>query len=235
MKKTYFLAIILMAIFSFVAPAKSFADTSCQPIYGGGQTCVTSGNVSLNKMVLNPQTNQFVDNLNINDPRYQPGFITTFQISVTNTGNSKISKISVKDVFPQYLTYSSGPGNFDSNSKTLSFEVDNLSANETRKFTVIGKVVDANQIPIDQGGVVCVVNQSTATNLDNNSQAASDNAQFCIEKIAAGKGFPVVSTTTPITVTPSTGPESQHLLFITIGGIIGLILRKHSLNKRVNN
>jgi uncharacterized repeat protein (TIGR01451 family) len=227
MKKTYFPVILLLAVFSFIAPSLAFADTSCQPIYGGGQTCVETGNVKINKMVLNPQTNQFVDNLNINDARYQPGFITTFQISVTNTGNSKISKINVKDVFPQYLTFSSGPGSFDSNSKTLSFEVDNLSANETRKFTVIGKIVDTNQIPIDLGGVVCVVNQSKATNLDNNSQAASDNSQFCIGKTATSSGFPSVTTTT-VTVTPPTGPESLALFALIPTGIAGLFLRKKS-------
>jgi uncharacterized repeat protein (TIGR01451 family) len=227
MKKAYFSIILSLAIFSLVFAAKVFADTSCQPIYGGGQTCVATGNVKINKMVLNPQTNQFVDNLNINDPRYQPGFITTFRIAVTNNSNSNISRISVKDVFPQYLSFSSGPGNFDSNSKTLSFEIDNLPANQTKNFTIISKIVDATQIPIGQGGVVCVINQATATNLDNNSQTSQDNAQFCIGKTATSSGFPSV-TTTAVTVTPPTGPESFALFALIPTGIAGLFLRKKS-------
>jgi uncharacterized repeat protein (TIGR01451 family) len=226
MKKTYLSIIFLLAIIALGYPLKSYADTSCQPIYGGGQTCVTTGNIGINKTVLNPQTNQFVDNLNINDPRYQPGSTVTFQIAVTNTGSSNISRMQVSDVFPQYLTFSSGTGNFDSNTKTLTFEVDNLAVNEVRNFTILGKVVDSSQIPLAQGSVVCVVNQATATNLDNNSQTGQDNAQFCIEKIAAVTGFPTFPSTTTITTTPSTGPEAFVLIGLLPTGFAGWVLRR---------
>ena len=175
---------------------------------------------------MNPQTNQFVVNLNINDPRYQPGSTVTFQIAVTNTGSSNISRMQVSDVFPQYLTFSSGTGNFDSNTKTLTFEVDNLAVNEVRNFTILGKVVDSSQIPLAQGSVVCVVNQATATNLDNNSQTGQDNAQFCIEKIAAVTGFPTFPSTTTITTTPSTGPEAFVLIGLLPTGFAGWVLRR---------
>jgi uncharacterized repeat protein (TIGR01451 family) len=226
MKKTYLSIVFLLTVACFALPIKSYADTSCQPIYGGGQTCATTGNININKTVLNPQTNQFVDNLNINDPRYQPGSTVTFQIAVTNTGSSNISRMQVSDVFPQYLTFSSGTGNFDSNTKTLTFEVDNLAVNEVRNFTILGKVVDSSQIPLAQGSVVCVVNQATATNLDNNSQTGQDNAQFCIEKIAAVTGFPTFPSTTTITTTPSTGPEAFVLIGLLPTGFAGWVLRR---------
>jgi len=235
MKKAY-LSILFSLLFCFIVPAKSFADTSCQPIYGGGQTCVTTGNISINKTVLNPQTNQFVDNLSINDARFQPGFLVTFKITITNTGNAVISKISVKDVFPQHIIFSSGTGNFDNNTKTLTLEVDKLAANETRSFTILGKVVDASQIPIDQGGTVCVVNQATATNIDNASQVSQDNAQFCIEKAAQTKGgFPVVPTTPVVTVTPPTGAETLGLISLIPSGLAGWFLRKQSFKKEAGN
>jgi len=231
MNKAYLSIVFLLTVIFFVFPLKSFADTSCQSIYGGGQTCTTTGNISVNKTVMNPQTGSMVDNLGINDPRYQPGFITTFQISVTNTGNSNISRINVQDVFPQYVTFSSGPGSFDSNTKTLSFEVDNLAGNETRTFTILGRIVDTSLIPINQGSVVCIVNQATATNIDNNSQTSQDNAQFCIEKtVASAKGFPVYPATN-ITTTPSTGAESLALFALIPTGITGLFLRKKSIKK----
>lgn len=229
MKKLYLSTVALLTVFCLTLPLKSFADTSCQPIYGGGQTCVTTGNISINKTVLNPQTNQFVDNLSINDPRHQPGFITTFKIAVTNTDDANISRIKVNDVFPQYITFSSGPGNFDNNTKTLTFEIDNLKSNETRAFTILGKIVDSSLIPINQGSVVCVVNQATATNLDNNSQVSQDNAQLCIEKIASS-GFPVIPATN-ITITPSTGPEAWGLISLIPTGLAGWFLRKRSLKK----
>ena len=230
MKKGYLSIIFLLTIFSFANPLKAFADTSCQPIYGGGQTCVTTGNISINKTVMNPKTNQFVDNLNINDSRYQPEFTTTFQIAVTNTGNASISRVKVSDVFPQYITFSSGTGNFDSNTKTLTFEINNLLANETKNFTVLGKIVNSSLIPISQGSVVCVVNQATATNLDNTSQVSQDNAQLCIEKTATSSGFPVFPTTT-IKTTPATGVESLVLFSLIPTGIAGWFLRKQSFKK----
>jgi uncharacterized repeat protein (TIGR01451 family) len=230
MKKTYLSIVFLLTVIVLGYPIKSYADTGCQPIYGGGQTCATTGNIAVNKTVMNPQTNQFVDNLNINDPRYQPGSTVTFQIAVTNTGNSNISRVNVSDVFPQYITFNSGPGNFDNNTKTLAFEVDNLSINETRTSTISAKIVDGSQIPISQGSVVCVVNQATATNQGNNSQTGQDNAQFCIEKVATSSGFPTFPTTN-ITVTPSTGPETFGLISLIPTGIAGWFLRKKSLKE----
>jgi len=224
MKKLY-LSILLAAI-SFAFPFKTFADTTCQAIYGGGQTCVTTTNISINKTVMNPQTGAMVDNLGINDPLYKPGFIATFQIAVTNTSGSNISRISVKDIFPQYVTFSSGPGSFDNNSQTLTFEVDNLASNETRTFTILGRIVNISLLPINQGGVVCVINQATATNIDNSSQTSQDNAQLCIEK-SVTSSFPNFSNTT-LKTTPSTGAESLTLLSLVPTSIAGLLLRKKS-------
>jgi len=204
------------------------SNSSCQPIYGGGQTCITTGNISINKTVLNPQTNKMVDSLSINDPKYKPGFITTFQITLTNTGNVNISRIKVADIFPQYINFSLGPGNFDNNTKALSFEVDNLTPNESRTFTILGRVADASQIPLGQG-VICVVNQATATNMDNASQVSQDNSQLCIEE-AQPTGFPIFPTA-KVTITPATGPEMFGLIALIPTGIAGWFLRKKSFKR----
>src|SRR6266446_5435211 len=58
--KSYLLAIFVFAI-SLLFTSNAFADVVCQPVYGGGQTCVTTGNVQVNKKVQNPQTGQFID------------------------------------------------------------------------------------------------------------------------------------------------------------------------------
>jgi len=225
------LIVFLQLISNTIQPARAYADVSCQPIYGGGQTCVTTGNISINKTVMNPQTNAMVDNLSINDPKYQPGFIVTFQISITNTGNTNISRVQVDDNFPQYVTFSSGPGNFDSNTDSLTFEADNLAVNETRTYTILGRIVNASQIPISQGDV-CVVNQATATDLDNTSQTSQANAQFCIEQTpaATSSGYPVLPASY-VKTTPSTGPDSLALLALFPTGMLGFFLRKHSLGK----
>lgn len=222
-------AVIVLSILLIVVSnlPKAFADISCQPIYGGGQSCITTNNISLNKKILNPQTNQFVDNLSINDAKYAPGFIATFQISVTNTGNNSIERVDVKDIFPQYVSFASGPGNFDSKNNTLNFNLTNLAPNETRKFGIVGRLANNDKIATNQGSIVCVVNQAIAQ-IDN-SNVASDNSQFCIDKNLATKGgFPVF-------VSPKTGPAALSLLGLVPVVLAGWTLRKYSMKKEVIN
>lgn len=236
--KTFLALVFFSTIVSFVFPLKSFADTSCQPIYGGGQSCVTTNNIVVNKTVLNPQTNQFVDNLSINDAKYQPGFITTFQVSVTNTGNNNVSKIDVKDIFPQYVSFGSGAGTFDTSANTLSFSLTNLAPNETRTYGVVGRVFNTEQIPVTPGSVVCVVNQAIA--MIGNANVSQDNAQLCIEKslavvapvttISKG-GFPVLSPV-QTTSTPKTGPEALGLLALFPTGLMGWLMIRYADRKK---
>lgn len=224
--KSFITLIAAFCILYFVLPMVSYADTSCQPIYGGGQSCITTNNIVLDKKILNPKTNAMVDNLSISDPKFQPESIVTFQISVTNSSNKTISNIEIKDIFPQYVNFSSGTGNFDENNKTLSFRID-LKSNETNVFTIKGKVVNADQISINQGSVICVVNQANASSDNNNF--SQDNSQFCIEKTAATKGgFPVLPSVA-VSKTPSTGPGDFQLVGFAVAGVLGYLLRKKIL------
>src|SRR3989344_6423472 len=159
MKKTLF-GLLVSTIFLISSAKAEAATVTCQPIYGGGRSCIQSGNVSINKRVFAPNGN-LVDNLGINDTKFGPEGLITFQISVTNTGNTQIATVQVRDIFPQYVDFSSGAGNYDSGSKTLSFDISNLNSSETRTFTVVGKVAKAEGLPVDKG-IVCVVNQATA-------------------------------------------------------------------------
>jgi uncharacterized repeat protein (TIGR01451 family) len=244
--RRFFIFFAVSAILFLISHSVTNADITCQPIYGGGQSCVTANNIAVNKTILNPQTNQFVDSLSINDSRYQPGFVTTFQISVTNTGNSNIEKIDVKDIFPQYVSFGSGAGTFDSNTNTLTFSLDNLAPNETRKYSIVGRILNADQIPIASGSTICVVNRAIA--MVDNANVSQDNAQFCIEKtltptaaettvttVTATKGgFPVLSSVSTKS-SPKTGPESLALLALIPTGIAGWMLRKYSMKKEVAN
>src|SRR5579871_1302574 len=117
MNRFFLLSLFLGGFFLFIP--KAFADSTttvqnCQPIYGGGQTCVQSGNLLINKTVQNPQTGQFVDNLGVNYPEFGPNQSVTLQIALTNTGGSTLSNINVQDIFPQFVAFISGNGNFNS-------------------------------------------------------------------------------------------------------------------------
>ncbi len=227
MKKAFIAPILFGLTTLFAIPA--FADTTCQPIYGGGQSCVQTGNILINKTVMNPSTNVFVDNLSVNDPHYVPNGITTFQLVVTNTGSATLSTVDVKDIFPQFVTFASGPGTFDSNTKTLSFQITNLNPGESRTFTITGNIVSSSQLPSNQ--ISCVVNQATAT---SNGQTSTDNAQFCVENPAPTSAAQPVTTkgglpvfpAPAVTTTPKTGPEALALAALLPTGLFGQFLRK---------
>src|SRR3989338_3856202 len=113
------LKVLLIAGIIFISSyliSESFAQTPCQPIYGGGETCILSKDITLDIKVLNPDTNKMVDNLGINDPKYQSGFILTFQVLITNNRTTVIEKVNMQDIFPQFVSFSSGPGSFNSNT-----------------------------------------------------------------------------------------------------------------------
>jgi uncharacterized repeat protein (TIGR01451 family) len=143
MKKTI-LSLTFVAALAFtgqaMAAGTTYGGTSyggygapCQPIYGGGETCISVGNLLLNKTVQNPQTKAYVDNLSLSsDPKYGPSQKVEFKLSITNTGNSKLDTVTVADTFPSYINYSSGPGTYDPGTKTLTFQDFNLNPNETK-------------------------------------------------------------------------------------------------------
>lgn len=199
--------IVVLFVFALVAVPTVFADGSCQPIYGGGQTC-TSGNISLSKSVRNPQTNVFVHDLGLNDAKYHAGDLASFQLVVTNNGNATLNTVTVKDTLPDFLSFDKGPGSFDNTSKTLTFTINNLQPGQSQTFLVTAHVVAQNQLPANQS-TVCIVNQATATSSEG--QTVNDNSQLCIEKITA---------------TPSTGPEALGLLALFPTGLAGFFIRK---------
>lgn len=232
--------LLVISYWLLVATPKAFADVTCQPIYGGGQSCFSTQDITLDSKILNPKTNKMVDNLSINDAKYMPGFIITFQISITNNTKGTIGKIYLQNIFPQFINFISGPGNFDINTRILSFDVDYLKPSETRIINIFGKIVDVNQLSFSDN-MICLINQVTAVVPD--PAAGQDNNQFCIEKIAAPitpapaittvkKGFPVFPPQ-PIISTPATGPESLAFFALIPTGIAGWFLRKYSSKKNV--
>jgi len=225
------LSALLLLSFTKAAYAES-----CNPIYGGGPTCVTIGGLMLDATVMNPQTNKMVNGLKVNEPKYNPGSIVTFQIKLINTTSSTIGHIDVQDGFPPYVNYSTGEGNFDTASRILSFSVKDLEPNKPRIYNIFGRIVASDQLP-GNNSIICVTNQVVAMVVDPAS--AKDTSTFCIEKKtqvapspinkpAKKLGFPILTPPTKISKTPSTGPEALALFFLIPTGIAGFFLRRKS-------
>lgn len=199
-----------------------FASADCTQLYGGGVSCPPSFNFTINKLVMSPGKGggNFVENLSVNDPKYSAGQTVQYELIVTNTGNQTIPQLFVKDTFPQYVTYVSGAGNYDSNSKTLSFTVSNLGPGDNQSYILNAKVADAKSMPVDKS-VICTTNKTIAT--DTNGATDSDSSQLCIQKTVT-QVLPAATLKT----TPPTGPEMLPLAMLLPGALWGLTLRKKS-------
>ena len=227
MRKIFFLLTSVLTVLLFVNTAS--ASVTCTPIYGGGETCVTKGELDIEKKINHPDASKggienFVDNLSITDPRFHSGDQITFKLTVTNTGDAMLNTVEVKDILPSYVTFVAGPGNFDSNSKTLTYTLKDLKAKESRTNILTVKVVDDASLP---EGTACSVNQSFVSSEGMSDQ---DNSQFCVEKKAqVTKGGLPVKPAPPVTQAPPTGPEMWALVGLIPAGLGGLLLRRKSM------
>lgn len=239
------IAIVILLIGIFFSFAKTAKAESCNPIYNAGPACITIGGLILDAKVMNPRTNQMVNNLTINDSKYAPGALVTFQIIVSNSTNLTIPETEITNGFPPYVDYSKGEGNFDPRTRILTFRVHNLEPRQPQIFTVVGKIADPEKLPAGNN-ITCVTNQAVGIVLDPAS--AKDTSRFCIEKRAVSAitpssvtsiretdsvepEFPVFIPSKQISKTPSTGLEILTSLGLIATGFLGHILRQRA--KRV--
>jgi uncharacterized repeat protein (TIGR01451 family) len=223
MKKLLFSILLLGALGVF--STKAYAD--CQPIYGGGQNC-TSSNFTIDKKVQVPGKGggNYVDNLLFNDQRFSPSQTITYQLTITNTGNSTIPTLNITDNFPQYINFVSGAGSYDTNSKTLTFTISNLGVGQNQTINLQAQAADSKTVPV---GVICddrTTNKVTA--IDNNGISNNDSSEVCIQNSTA------VLPATTVKTTPATGPEMIPLALLFPGALGGFFLRKKSnhVNKK---
>lgn len=203
-------------------------NSQCQVVYGGGEVCEDKIQFTIDKKVLTPtKGGSYVDNLTINDYRFQIGNTATFKIIVKNTGDNKIDTLTVVDNLPNHLTFVSGPGTYNNSNRTITYTINNLEKGQVNEqvFTV----TVANSIPQNQG-IVCLTNQATAT--DNNGITARDTAGLCVQQDVTSPlqptPAPQVFQKVPVKNIPNTGPEMLPLLGLIPAGIAGLVLRNKS-------
>lgn len=247
---------IAIASFSLLTSVSaSFAaeptPAGCQPLFNGGSFCQNSNLLTINKKVLSSkvtilpgqkiQDKDFVENINPNDIRYSANKLTAFRIYLTNTSNSTLKNIVVKDVFPpRFLTYVSGPGSYDNATRTFSATIKELKAKQSTNITIQVLTADLDELPTDNTSL-CTINLALAT---VNNKLSQDNSQICVAREKAAmqpqtqSAFPNPATTkgglpvaSPAQVqpgqkTPSTGPEILGLIGLVPGALAGWLLRK---------
>jgi uncharacterized repeat protein (TIGR01451 family) len=216
--------ITLSIVFAFAALLINVqsVNADCKALYGGGEECPPSHNFNIDKKVQTPGkgAGAYVDSLSVNDPKYSPNQNVTFRLVVTNTGNQTIPTLTVVDTFPQYLTYVSGEGSYNSGNRTLTFNISNLEAGKSREFIIVAKLANENMLPSDKA-TICLVNHASVT---DNSNQNTDSAQFCVQKQVLGKVFPAPDVKSQ----PATGPEMIALIGLIPAALAGFALRKRT-------
>lgn len=165
MLKKYFFFVIFLSILSsvgfLIALAPVFATVSCTTQYGGGQTCVSTGQLLVNKKVFNPETSQMVDNLTVNDHQFKMGDEVVFSIDVKNVGDFTLNNVNFSDTLPAFLTWTSGE---------LNSTINSLTPGQIRTFTVKAKV--------NSNGTGCAVNTA---HVSADGISDQDTSQVCIK------------------------------------------------------
>lgn len=204
------------------------ADSGCVQIYGGygGVTCPKRGEILVDKQIKYIKEDKggtqevWVDNLTEFDKKFVPNQEILFRIFVRNTGGDSIDEIKVTDIWPEFITFVSGPGKYkkdEGRNGTLTFYVNNLAAGESREYWVYGKTFDAINLPEP---LICkIVNRAQVRASEDRFN--EDLAEFCIER-GGKKVIP------PVKEIPKTGAEVQIVSFAALSSILGagFVLRR---------
>jgi uncharacterized repeat protein (TIGR01451 family) len=202
MNKLITFGISLILLLAAVKPAAAYVR--CETQYGGGETCIRTGQLQIDKEIWNPDTEKFVDNLGLNDRKFYPGDEIVFRLKIKNVGDETFGQVEVRDYLPNILNLENGD---------IAFDLHDLKPGDVREVEIKTKVVDGNEFP-DNKTLICEVNTAEAWSGDEKDK---DTARFCVTKQVLG-----------VTELPKTGPEYLliSLLFSSFAGIAGLALIK---------
>lgn len=192
----FFVTLVLISTLAFVQPV--LATVTCTTQYGGGQTCVSTGALLVNKKVWDPDGKVFVDNLGLANHIFQQSEEVIFNIDIKNVGDATLDTVNFTDTLPSFLQWSS--------EDPLSLTISSLTPGQT-----VTKQIRV--VVLATPGRVCPVNTVTISSPQGGSD--TDTAQLCVGKNVLG-----------VTTVPKTGPEMSVLALLPGLAGIGLYLKK---------
>lgn len=197
-----FLAIVLVAISS----KQVLAAVRCETQYGGGETCLRTGELQIDKEVFDSNSSNYVDNLGFQGKTFISNEEIIFKLNVKNVGDDTLFNIKVTDTLPSFLFFEEG---FEG-----TYTIDKLNPGDSDERIIKARVVSQSQLPSDKS-LVCIVNTAEAT-ADNNEHD-KDTAQFCLGQKVLG-----------VTTLPKTGSNAIFFasIFSLISGLTGIVLAK---------
>jgi uncharacterized repeat protein (TIGR01451 family) len=173
LKRTVFvfaLALLFTAKLASVVVAQSYYGQ-----YGGNEN---PGQIMVDKLVRDPATGNYVDNLGLQNYKYYADNTVFFSIEVQNTGGTTLTQTTVIDTLPVYVQYVGG-GNYDTKNRQVKWTLNNLLPSEKRTLSLQVKVNSYSDLPSEKT-VLCPVNVVYVEALAGGTD--TDRTQFCIEK-----------------------------------------------------
>ncbi|NMC36622.1 hypothetical protein GYA49_06305 [Candidatus Beckwithbacteria bacterium] len=196
------IALVLVATFTNVNQAQA----ACHSVYGGGEVC-DEYDIDLDKVVWNPSEDKWQDNIDSSTYLFKDGQEVKFELRVKNTGDRKIHEITLRDIFPSYLNWTSG-GSWLSDSQKSEFKIYDLEAGSTVTKTVYAKFVGKDDLP---SGITCVTNKGEVYTKHDGSD--TDTSTICVSREAKVLG---------VTTLPATGPNVPVILVAELAALTGL-------------
>ena len=198
-KRIVLSTISILALLAFPARA-AFADM-CTTQYGGETTCNPS-DLTINKQVRNTNTNSFVENLSATDFTFAAGSDVLYRLTIKNTSGETFNPVYVKDVLPSFLTFVAGPGTYNADTNTLTLELKEVIAGETRTVEILARVKNLDSF--NGKSFVCVNNYAEVKALN---RFDSDTAQVCLgtSNVLGATTLPVAGFNDYIALLPFAG------------------------------
>jgi len=218
--KKYLFSFIVLSLLTLHVPSYTL-NVNAQYGQYGGET--PSYSILIDKMVGKPtqtkggsQTYTYVDNLSPSDPRFSPNQEVWFKVKVKNTSSQNLTAVQVTDYVPSYLMPIEGPGKWNPDNRTITWNAGDFSVDEEKVYYIKMQVYDQSLLPADKG-LFCIINKVDAKK--DNVAYDDDTAQLCIEKQVVGA-----------TKVPQAGPEMGMLLLVgnILGLGVGIYLRKNN-------
>lgn len=178
---------------------------ACLNLYNGGISCSQSDLFDVEKTVQNPKDGTFVQILEPNQTRIQPGNTMIFRIVITNTSEKTLENIQITDQFSDTLRFTtSQKGTFNESDNRLTYTIDSLPKGESETFDLQATIKPESELP-SVTGPLCAINVVSATQA---KESESANVQFCIEKQTGAVPGTKGSSSFP-TSGDATGTEDQ--------------------------
>lgn len=227
-RKTYLVIVGILAA-GVLSGTASADEVLCPTVYGATQygTTTCPQNLVVNKLVRNPITGSYVENLLDGDAAYSPRSEVIYEVRITNSSNTDFDRVQVEDTVeaelrnPRVVDVSQVETIETPDQQTLRFVVRNVKAGETRTVLVKAEVVSDVKVEAGKSRKCEITNKVKVET--SNQQPDEDTADLCV--VTPGAEEVLGAVTLPKAGLADLGPMLP-FMGMTITGIALFIKKK---------